>query len=229
MAMTATSMAALVSGVRVVMDENRVSTSLVASNDIETLSLNELIERNVITAARTIEMMAPRHLLTDVDVYDKSNIGTATFSLEQLGEKHVGSLNLPTELLRVVGVKMSDWTTEGRLIDGSSPEYACQRSKWLGVGGTPEHPVAALVPHAAGGMKLEMYCSKKQDAALSYMTFITAPTKGSDGNVNICELLKDAIIYMAASLTCTSLGESQTAAGLRDEAFLLAEITTTDK
>lgn len=216
----------MVSAVRVVMDENRVSTSLVQSNDIDTLSLNELIERNVLTAARTIELLAPRHMLADAEKYDS---GTTAFELEKLGKgKYAGHLSLPDTLLRVVGVKMSDWQREGRLTDSGSPEYACQRSEWLGVGGTPECPVAAVVPREDGYIGLELYASTSEAAALSYMTYVSLPQKDNNGNVNLCLPLKDAITYMAASLTCMTLGESQTAAGLRDEAFMLAEIRMPD-
>lgn len=213
----------IVKRVRVVMNENGASTKLLEADDVETLALDELIKSKVVAAAREIESRAPMHMVTA----QKGQMPELeNFNLEEKDGSYVGVVDVTDDVMRLLAIKMSDWERNGRLISEQDAAYAQQKSKWTGVRGTVERPVAALVHGASGELQLELYSSKSSDATLERCSYISWPEIASDGKISLCERLVEPIVYMTAALTVLTLGDSQTAAGLQSMAFSLAGIRT---
>ena len=49
--------------IRIALDQNMTSSQLLATGDIDTLSLEEIIESKIVDAARIVENQAPSYLL----------------------------------------------------------------------------------------------------------------------------------------------------------------------
>lgn len=214
--------------VRVVMDENSTTQALLSAGDVETLSLDDLIDENVLTAVRDVEMRAPWAMLDGVSYGDDADVeGTGAFRLGfvKLGEgKYMGRMALPGNMLRLLAVKLKSWNECARLITSDDAAYRWQRSKWSGVGGSPEKPVAAVVPGPGGGVRLETYSSADGDDCLQYVTLVEEPVVEKDTIVGVSQRLLDAIEYLAAAMTCSALGDAQTAAQLEATAWRLAGV-----
>lgn len=212
----------LVKKVRVVMNENSESKSLLAAEDVETLALDDLIKSKIVAAAREIETRAPMHMVT---AQRNSVPQLENFSLKEQDGSYVGVVDVPYYVMRLLAVKMSDWERNARLITEEDAAYAQQKSKWTGVRGSTERPVAALVHGESGELQLELYSCKSDKATLERCSYISWPTI-SEGKIELCERLVEPIVYMTAALTVLTLGDGNTAAGLQSTAYALAEIQT---
>ena len=49
--------------IRVILDQNKVSTQLLDAGDIDTLTLDEIIRSKIVDATRVVVLNAPNHLL----------------------------------------------------------------------------------------------------------------------------------------------------------------------
>ena len=200
--------AEIVKDVRIALDQNNNSEALLDTGDIDTLTLDELIESKVADAARVVETQAPVYLLEGgKDFAD---------SLGWLGEagKSGGFIHLPDDFLRLVSFQMSDWDRSVSVaITDDHPLYARQSSKFAGVRGNPQEPVVALVTYPIG-LCLEFYsCSGGANVYIKRSRYIPIP-KIEDGYIDICEKLRPAIVYQAASLVAQTIGHMDLAANL---------------
>lgn len=149
-------------------------------------------------------------------------IGTKdTLSFKQSGGLYVGEVQLPKDLMRLLMVRMSDWERGGKIIQETDEEYVWQCSRF-GVKGNPQRPIAAVVQNADGDLSMELYSCKTSAATLS-CTYIPLPYI-DNGVIFMCKKLKESILYMTASLVCTSLGDTATASSMQSTAFRLADI-----
>ena len=188
--------------VRVALDLNITSEAL--ENDVDTLSVDDIIRSNIERSAYIIERDAPLHLLDegkdfgDCSISWRSNVGYG-----------MGSILLPDDFLRLVSFQMSDWSMPvSTFIDESDPLYLLQQSRYEGIRGNPQHPVVAIV-HKPIGKVLEFYsCKCGNSAYVKQAMYISCP-KADMGYIDICERLKDAIVYHIAYMTCCSMGNSQ--------------------
>lgn len=198
--------------VRALLDLNREDAQLLEEEDSDTLTLDEIIRERIATAARTVELSAPGHLLDG----GKALSGSMTFDKE-IG-KGRGRMTLPDDFLRLVTFKMSDWSravTEA--ISEEDPRYGLQSSRHAGIRGTPERPVCALIQEPSG-LTLEFWsCTGGSGVTLQRGRYIAQPRITGD-SINICAKLEDAIIAKAASLTAATLGDNERAAQLEREA-----------
>lgn len=199
----------LVKSVKVLLDRNQDSNSLI-ENDSDTLTQSQLIESKLLDAAKLIELNAPGYLLDGVSLTSQN----IEFS------DGVASFVLPETLLRILNVRMSDWETNGKIIQESDAEYQWQGNKC--VRGTPEKPIAAIV-HAESGLSVELYSCNDESATLEKFTFVEIPYI-SNGKINISEKLKEAIVYMTGALVCVSLGDNEKASNFTNIAYRLADI-----
>lgn len=86
-----------------------------------------------------------------------------------------GWLALPADFLRLVAFEMNDWERPAsEPIDPASTAYALQRSRCLGLRGTPERPVVAVVRHASG-LALEFYSCRSTSAAIRRALYVPEP------------------------------------------------------
>lgn len=204
----------LVKEVKVLLDRNQESAGLLTPTDSDTLSQGELIQSKIVDAARIILKDAPASML-DGKTFDGLNTAWA-----ETNGAYVGTVHLPSDMIRLLNVKASDWNRSAEIITEEDDAYKIQCSRF-GVRGNPERPIAALI-HNSGNRYLELFTSKSNAATVS-LTYVGIPFI-SEGNIDLPETLKDSIVYMAGYLTCISLGDTDTASGLLGVARKLAHI-----
>ena len=101
--------------VRIAIDENKTSEQLISDEDIDTLSLNDIIRSKIVEAVRRVESSAPVHYLEEGHVF-----GDAIY-WESNGS---GWTLLPDDFMRLVAFRMSDWErTCYMAISGHSCKY----------------------------------------------------------------------------------------------------------
>lgn len=207
----------LVKEVKVVIDRNQENAELIP-DDTDTLSQGEIIEGVIVDAVRIIEENAPTHLLAG-----RNLISLLSPTFTQIGDTYKVTIALPTDLMRLLTIQMSDWDRPAEIITSDDDEYKLQHCKYSGVRGNMHKPIAALVQSSAGDLELELFSCNSNKATIKKGTYLTMPTI-LNGTIEICEKLKDAVVYMAAYLTCISLGDLQTASGFKATAYQLAGI-----
>ena len=204
----------LVKEVKVLLDRNQESAGLLTPTDSDTLSQGELIQSKIVDAARIILKDAPASMLNGKN-FDGLNTAWA-----ETNGAYVGTVYLPSDMIRLLNVKASDWNRSAEIITEEDDAYKIQCSRF-GVRGNPERPIATLI-HNSGNRYLELFTSKSNTATVS-LTYVCMPFI-SEGNIDLPETLKDSIVYMAGYLTCISLGDTDTASGLLGVARKLAHI-----
>lgn len=189
----------LLGDVRVCLGENRVSTSLLLSGDIDTLSKDELIRSKVLEGVRRVHEVAPYYLLEC-----GHNFGDAIYWADQ----ESGWVLLPDDFLRLVMFEMDDWERPVySAISIDDPEYAKQRSRIKGIRGTCQKPVCAIGVRPEGRV-LEFYSCKSRSAQVSRAIYIPYPEIDSDNGIDISERCYDAVVYMVGGLTLISEGDA---------------------
>lgn len=211
----------LVKEVRVVMDKNMTSTALSGLDDVDTLSVDDIIKASIPRGARIVETSAPFHLLGRGEpfsgtIYWPKSVGIGS-----------GHIHLPDDFLRLVCFQMSDWVRPAsEAITQDSPLYAMQSSEYAGIRGNPHNPVVAIVPWSTG-LELEFYsCTVGSDVYVRRARYLPIPTITGDGDsatVNISEKLKDAIVYYSGGLAASSMGLVDLSSALITHSGSLAE------
>lgn len=204
----------LVKEVKVLLDRNQESAGLLTPTDSDTLSQGELIQSKIVDAARIILKDAPASML-DGKTFDGLNTAWA-----ETNGAYVGTVYLPSDMIRLLNVKASDWNRSAEIITEEDDAYKIQCSRF-GVRGNPERPIAALI-HNSGNRYLELFTSNSNTATVS-LTYVGMPFI-SEGNIDLPETLKDSILYMAGYLTCISLGDTDTASKFIEVARKTAHI-----
>ena len=190
--------------IRIVLDQNMTSEQLFESGDIDTLTLDEIIESKLADATRIVIINAPNYLL-DGGVDGGKLFGESIFWDSGATGHGKGSINLPSDFLRLICFQMSDWSRSvTEAINESHPIYAMQASRYSGIRGNPEKPVVAII-HTSVGLTLEFFsCMGGENVKIKKARYLANP-KIVDGQIDICEKLKSATIYYAASLVSTTL------------------------
>jgi hypothetical protein len=211
----------LIEQVKVALDENVDSSPLAALGDVDTLTLDQIIESKVTDAARLVHENAAHHLL------DNGNALGSSVMWESQPGYGAGKVNLPNDFMRLVSFRMSDWyraVTDP--ITEDSPLYAMQSSRYAGVRGNPERPVVAIV-HDASTQVLEFYsCQAGPGVQVAKARYIPLPMI-EDGYIELCPKLVRAVVYRAASMTTSAVGNNDLAALLLATSNELAGIITT--
>ncbi len=203
----------LVKEVKVILDRNQETAEMIPG-DTDTLSQGQIIRSVIADAAKTIEELAPISKLGNINKVSAQ----ATWAKDY--GAYVGQLPLPSNMLRLVNIKVSGWKRPGTIVSESDDEYLYQQNQY--VRGNPQRPIAALT-HVGGVRVLELYTSDNNNA-IADLSYVSEPEIDASGNIELCVLLKDAILYMAAYLACISLGDTQTATGFKETAYQLAGI-----
>ncbi len=170
--------------VRVALDENNTSATLSSLGDVDTLSVEEIIESKLEDAALIVHRDAPRHLL------DVGLPFSGTIRWESAVGYGRGVMTLPADFLRLVTFRMSDWRKDvTEPIYEDDPRYALQLSAFSGVRGCPEKPVVALI-QAPEGLTLELYsCEAGESIQVEKARYLPRP-KIREGKLAICERLR---------------------------------------
>lgn len=202
----------IIRDVRVAIDNN--DTSLEMPNnliDIDTLTLEQIIESKVADAARVVESTAPFYLLDSGKAFGDS-IGWD-------GEAGYGSghIHLPDDFLRLVTFQMSDWSYPvSEAITEEDEEYAMQRSRYAGIKGSPQKPVVAVVQQPIG-LVLEFYsCYSGENAYIKRARYIPIP-RVIDGGIDLCEKLRPAIVYYTAYMVALSIKDGDLATAMLNQ------------
>lgn len=195
----------LVREVRIAIDKNNSSAPLAALiDDVDTLSIDKLIESKIEDAARAVTVNAPRQLL------DSGKGFSTAVAWSSSKTKHWGFTSLPEDFLRLVTFQMSDWSYPVvEAITETDPTYKQQNSRFAGIGGNPQRPVVAIVQHPIG-LILEFYSCTSNDVAIKIARYIPIPRIESE-HIGISEKLFDAVVYYCAYLVLTSLSEVEQA------------------
>ena len=182
--------------VRVCIDQNMSSEALAELQDVDTLSLDEIIKSKILEAFQRVHLEAPPNLR----------------------ELESGWVLLPKDFMRLVVFEMDDWEQAVyTAISTDDPDYEKQRSRFKGIRGTPQKPVCALAIRPEGRV-LEFYSCKSDEAQVSRAMYLPYPTIDEDGGVDISERCYTAVVYTAAGLTLITCGETERATVLTDMA-----------
>ena len=194
--MVAVKITNIITDVKLALDENE-SASNVLLADTDQLQMDALIRSKIIDAVRYIHQAAP---ISMVD--GQTAVGKPGYSAAWATESGISTITLPTDFLRLVIFKMTNWTRPitNPILD-TDPEYAMQRSKYKGIKGGKEKPVAAITTNGSGSKVLEGFTSETAD--VEKIVYIPIPSiSGTSPNetVNICAQLYQPVIYHCAGL-----------------------------
>ncbi len=188
----------IVRDVRVAIDENRTSEQLIATDDIETLSLEDIIRSKIVEAVRRVEMAAPVRFLEE-----GHNFGDAVY----WSDLESGRVLLPDDFMRLIAFRMSDWErTVYTAISVDNAQYAKQSSRYKGIRGNAQKPVCVLV-NRPEGKALEFYSCKSKDAYVACGMYVPYPRIDEDDCVDISERCYEAVVYTIASQVLAVYGE----------------------
>jgi hypothetical protein len=191
----------IIQSVKIALDENKVSKALIEEDDVDTLTLDEIIESKIVDAVKTITLDAPNYLLEGGIPFGES-IGWQS----RVGYG-AGQIFLPEDFLRLVCFQMSDWSyaiTEPISADHQS--YKMQFSRIAGVKGNPQKPVVAIVSQAGGRVLQFFSCSAGDSVYIKQALYIPTPSI-IDGVIEIGQRLYSSVIYYIAHLVLLSLKE----------------------
>lgn len=193
--------------VRIAIDQNMTSEQLIATEDIETLSLEEIIRSKIVEAVRRVETAAPVHFLEE-----GHDFGDAVY----WGDLESGWVLLPDDFMRLIAFRMSDWErTVYAAISVDDPLYAKQSSRYKGIRGNTQKPVCAIV-NRAEGKALEFYSCNSEEAYVSRASYLPYPHIDEDDGIDISEKCFTAVIYTVAALVLTTYGEAEKASALTE-------------
>lgn len=185
--------------VRIAMDMNEQGDALLADNDPDTLTLDDIILSKIEQAARIVESRAPVSLLDS----GKPLSGSITFATE-VG-KGRGRMQLPDDFLRLITFKMSDWeraVTEP--IGETDSRYLLQSSRFAGIRGNPQKPVVAIVSEPTG-LVLEFWsCTGGSTVTVQRARYLPIPRIQGTG-IEICEKLKETVVLYTGYLASLSI------------------------
>lgn len=196
--------------IRIALDQNNVSTQLAAISDIDTLTIEQIIDSKLEEAARRVLLVAPYRLVgSGKKIPDETSV-----TWESQAGYGAGSILLPSDFLRLLYFKMSDWNQPVyQVISVDEPLYRVQQSRFGGVRGNPQRPVCAIVP-GSNGLVLEFYsCTGGADVNISDARYLAIP-KIVGNEIDIPPMLERAVIYKAARLVASTVGENDKAAVL---------------
>lgn len=188
--------------VRIAIDENKTSEQLLGDEDIDTLSLNEIIRSKIEEAVRRVETSAPTFLLEEGHTF-----GDSVF----WEDNNSGWTLLPDDFMRLIAFRMSDWErTCYNAISVDDPIYDLQSSRYKGVRGNVQKPVCAVV-NRAEGKALEFYSCNSEDAYVKRATYLPYPVIDDEDGIDISERCYTAVVYTTASLVLTAYGANDRA------------------
>lgn len=94
------------------------------------------------------------------------------------------TLRLPDDFLRLVSIRMSDWSCDiTEPTPASGDILKRQKSRWTGVRGNPERPVA-IISFSDSGRCLKLY-SSKPGAVLGWGYYMAMPSVAADDSLEV--------------------------------------------
>lgn len=186
--------------IRVAIDENSRAERLIADEDVETLSLDEMVRSKIEESVRRVVMAAPVHLLDG---------GVALEDGVFWRDGGCGWLILPDDFMRLVLFRMSDWERPVyEPISAADPLYRLQHSRHRGLRGNPQKPVVAIVTRSEGRV-LEFYSCRGEEATIEQGLYMPLPRVDRYGGIEIPERCYRAVVYQAAALVTAAYGQGE--------------------
>lgn len=196
----------LIEDVRVAIDLNRRNDSLEEEGDPETLETDEIIRGCICESIDQVHLDAPVWML------ESQNLPTDF----QLDGKGCGKMTLPSDFLRLVAFKMSDWgKAVFEVFLPGELGYEKQQSRWKGIYGNPQDPALTVEP-GVSGLILKSY-SSSSSGALEYALYVPM-ARIESGKVKISQKCYKAAVNHIGALVLATLGEnnSQTLMEMRN-------------
>lgn len=182
--------------VRVALDQNKLSGTLAAFSDVDTLSVDQIIISKILDGVHSVHGVAPAYLLDG-----GYNFGD---SLHWEGYDS-GWCLLPENFMRLVVFKMSDWERAVyHPLHVDDVDYQKQHSRYKGIRGNPQKPVCAIGIRPEGRI-LEFYSCKNNFATVERAVYLPYSFIDDDQGVKICQRCYPAVVYAIAGLTATAL------------------------
>lgn len=195
--------------VRVCLDQNMTSDAMRLTEDVDTLTMDDIIRSKVLEAVVRVHTTAPTHLLES-----GHNFGDAVCWPRDGQES--GWVLLPADFMRLIVFEMNDWERPVYTAIGTTdPEYARQRQRVKALRGTSARPVCVIAERPEGKV-LEFYSCRSENAYVSRAQYLPYPKIDENGGIDICERCYTGVVYAAASLVLITLGEVDKASTLAD-------------
>lgn len=189
----------IIEDVRVSLDMNQNSGTLIGINDEGTLSINEMIQSKIVEAVKRVHITAPSHLL------DFGNNFASSITWNSNGKS--GWTILPNDFMRLIAFEMSDWETSCfEAISTDDIKYKMVRSRFP-VMGTPQKPIVAISISPIGKI-LEFYSCRDSSATVNKAVYLPYPNIDSYNSIKISQRCYDSTIYTIAALVLAALGEN---------------------
>lgn len=188
----------LVSRVRAAIDELMVNDSGFLTQSSDEKNLDEIIKDKIADALQYVVENAPLDklgttLLATLTGTDLTN----RFSID--GTTLVGSLKLPSDLLRIVEARLSTWTQFPKPESDTSQVYLMQSDEYAKA--SWDRPVNILT-YQGTDKYLKMFCAKTSGDSLvfTYIAKPTVDTSSGTNTVNVPPLLESALVYQVAGM-----------------------------
>lgn len=196
----------IVTRVRAVIDELMQNDSNFLRESEDEKNLTSVIIDKIGYALQYVIENAPLEKL-DSDMIETlaSTPVTGSFSID--ASTLVGTLVLPTDMLRIVEARLSSWSHFPIPESDTSQAYLMQQDEYAR--GSWDRPVNILTYNASGGKVLEMYCAETASDTLVF-GFVRKPdTSNIDSShmstdVTVPSQLEASLIYQIAGLTMTA-------------------------
>lgn len=193
--------------VRIALDINNNPERLLREEDIDTLTEEEIIRSRILQAALIVSREAPLHLVGIGSDLSESPI---VWDSRQRG-RGSGRILLPEDFLRLITFKMSDWSYPlNNILPQSDPRIQMQRSKFVGIQGSPSRPILTLEQDAHGTWLVFHSSREGESVFIQQARYLPIP-KIVDNELNINEKLIPALVHSTASLVAMSFGEDDVA------------------
>lgn len=188
----------LVSRVRAAIDELMVNDSGFLSQSNDEINLDNIIKDKIADALQYVVENAPLEKLgtslfknlTDSQLESSFSIDTTTL---------VGSLKLPTDLLRIVEARLSTWAQFPAPESDTSQVYLMQSDEYAK--GSWDRPVNILTYEGTDRV-LKMFCAKTSSDTLvfTYIATPTVDTSSTSSTIDVPPLLESALVYEVAGM-----------------------------
>ena len=190
---------------RILLDQNRVSTKLISAGDYDALAMDEIIEGRILDAARFVTQVAPMHMLSDV----VEEIDTSVVN-KTVGSGPSFTINLSDDFLRLARFCMKGWGHPVfNALSPSSPSYAMACNEYSPVG-TKHHPLVFLSTDSSNKM-LEVFCKGCNENIFTDCLYVGIPKLDDKNKIEIGEIAKTPTMYYAAYLAANSIQDAETA------------------
>lgn len=184
--------------VRIILDRNEVTTDidgLVA--DVDTLSLDDIIERMIIPAATQVQLIAPKEYV------DWTNITDCTIS----SDDNMVTVTLGDTFLRFGRAKLASWShSVSEFVTTDSKEYKRQWFDVSGLKANSRRPLVALV-EAADGKYLQLFGDVEDTATIEYCTVAYIPTY-TDSTLTLGDVLYEPFTHCCAAYVAEALKDT---------------------